>query len=57
MAEIFLIYDMAKMVYMVKIAITTKLDIVHCLTILTSVKGMLDWFIQPCNVGTIIFTP
>ena len=48
---------MAKMVYMVNIAITTKLDIVHCLTTLTSVKGMLDWFIQPRDVVTIIFTP
>ena len=43
MAEIFLIYAMAKIVYsMVKIATTTKLDIVHSLTILTSVKGM--WY-------------
>ena len=41
MAEILLIYAMAKIVYsMVKIATTTKLDIVHSLTILTSVKGM-----------------
>ena len=39
--EILEIYVMANMVALVKIALNTKLNLIYCLTILTSLKRML----------------